>query len=88
MDKDSETELGHSNQSLMHYQCLPWKPCGEVASRDGHMVTQMSHLNRIFSKCMNTGRYPKYCIHEQIVSHLGNCMFFSGHLCLGRSFPK
>ena len=25
---------------------------------------------------MNTERYPKYCIYEHIVSHLGKCIFF------------
>ena len=76
MDKDSEKELEHSDQSLMNYQCLSWKSCGEAAMWDGHVVIQMSHLNCIFSKRMNTGRDPKHCIHEHIVSHLGKCIFF------------
>lgn len=50
MDEDSETELEYSNQSLVHYQCLPRKLCREAASQDGHRVTQISHLNRIVSK--------------------------------------
>ena len=50
MDKISETKLEHSNQSLMCHQCLPWKPCAEVATQDTNVVTQRIHLNSVFSK--------------------------------------